>query len=102
MSVSDLSSPSEFDGVSFTISPSISKARWASFALGKLREGYALVQSPNGVSYQFHRAGEPLQPCPAHAAKKLAMMGLLTIEKIDARGTRYILRPAFLPDGAEA
>lgn len=102
MSVSDLSSSSDFDGVSFTISPSISRARWASFALGKLRDGYALVQSPSGVTYQFHRPGEPTQPCPAHAAKKLVAMGLLTVEKTDARGTRYILRPAFLQDGAEA
>ena len=101
MSVSDFSTSSDFDGASFTTSPSISKERWANFALGKLRDGYALVQSPNGVAYQFHRTGEPLQPCPAHAAKKLIAMGLVTVEKTDVRGTRYVLRPAFQA-GAEA
>ena len=102
MSVSDFSASAESESTPFTTSPSVSKERWANFALGKLRDGYALVQSPNGLAYQFYRPGEPLQPCPAHAAKKLTAVGLLTVERTDARGTRYVLRPAFQPDAAEA
>ena len=93
---------SDSDGAPSTTSPSISKERWANFALAKLRDGYALMQSPNGLAYQFYRVGEPLQPCPAHAAKKLVAMGLLTVERMDVRGTRYVLRPAFQADAATA
>ena len=102
MSVSDLSSPSELGGSTFTPSPSVSKSQWASFALRKLREGYVLLQLPNGTVFQFYKPGEPLQPCAVHAAKKLIAMGMLSVSKSDVRGTHYALRSAFQPEGAEA
>ena len=102
MSETDFSSSSDFESTPFTTSASVSKERWASFALGKLRDGFALLQSPSGTVYRFQKAGEPLQPCPAHAAKKLVAMGLLTPVTTDARGTRYMLRSAFKPDAASA
>lgn len=104
MSLSDFSSASpESSGTSTAPSPSVSRAQWASFALRKLREGYVLLQAPNGKVYQFYRAGEPLQPCPAHAARKLLAAGLLGVARSDIRGTHYTLLAPFQPEpGAEA
>ncbi len=82
--------------------PSVSKAQWASFALGKLNDGYCLVQHPNGNAYQFYKPGVPLQPCAPHAARKLLALGLLDVAKADIRGTQYALRAAFQPDGPAA
>ena len=101
MSVSDLPSSSpELGGGPSHASPTVSKSQWASFALRKLREGYVLLQSPNGKVHQFYRQGEPLQPCPSHAAKKLIGMGMLGVQKADIRGTHYVLRDAFQPEAA--
>lgn len=96
------SSASEFGSAPSQPNPSVSKAQWANFALGKLRDGYALLQSPNGKVYQFYTPGEPLQPCPAHAAKKLLAMGMLNVTKTDIRGTHYVLRTAFQPEAPTA
>ena len=73
-----------------------------SYHLGKLRDGCVLLQSPNGKVYQFYKPGEPLQPCAAHAAKKLLAMGMLGVAKTDIRGTYYGLRDAFQPEAPEA
>lgn len=102
MSEPDFSSPSDFESAPFTTSASVSKERWASFALAKLRDGYALLQTPSGTVFQLYRPGEPVQPCPAHAAKRLLAMSLLIPERTDARGTRYVLRSAFHPEAPEA
>lgn len=104
MSLSDFSSaPSESSGAPASANPTVSKAQWANFALRKLRDGYVLLQAPNGKVYQFYKAGEPLQPCPAHAAKKLLATGLLGIAKSDIRGTHYTVREPFQPEpGPEA
>ena len=98
MSTFDVSSSSELSGASIRSNPSVSKAQWANFALGKLRDGCALLQSPNGKVYQFYKVGAPLQPCAPHAAKKLLAMGLLGVTKTDIRGTHYGLRDAFKPE----
>ncbi len=99
MSVSDLPSPSaELGGGPAHASPTVSKSQWANFALRKLREGYVLLQAPNGKVHQFYKAGEPLQPCPAHAAKKLIALGMLGVQKTDIRGTHYVLPAAFQPE----
>jgi hypothetical protein len=92
------SSPAEFGNAPSHPNPTVSKAQWANFALGKLRDGCVLLQSPNGKVYQFYKPGEPLQPCAAHAAKKLLTMGLLGVTKTDIRGTHYGLREAFQPE----
>lgn len=55
----------------------------------KLREGYVLLQSPNGRAFHFYRAGEPMQPCAGHAARRLIGLGLLTVVRTDVRGTQY-------------
>lgn len=103
MSLFDVSSASDFDDAPSRAHPSVSKAQWASFALGKLRDGFTLVQSESGKVFQFHKPGMPLQPCTPHAARKLLEMGLLTVTKTDIRGTHYALRPAFQPEtGPEA
>lgn len=104
MSVSDLpSSPADLGGGPSHASPTVSKSQWANFALRKLHDGYVLLQAPNGKVHQFYKPGEPLQPCPAHAAKKLIAMGMLGVRKTDIRGTHYALPAAFQPEpGAEA
>lgn len=103
MSVSDLPSSSELGGAPAHANPTVSKSQWASFALRKLHDGYILVQAPNGKVHQFYKRGEPLQPCPAHAAKKLIGMGMLGVQKTDIRGTHYVLRADFQPEpGPEA
>jgi hypothetical protein len=102
MSSFDLSSPAEFGSAPSQPNASVSKSQWANFALGKLHDGYALLQSPNGKAYQFYKPGAPLQPCAAHAAKKLLAMGLLGVTKTDIRGTQYGLRDAFKPEAPEA
>jgi hypothetical protein len=95
-------SPSEFGSAPSHPNPSVSKSQWANFALGKLRDDYMLLQSPNGRVYQFYKPGEPLQPCPAHAAKKLLAMGMLNVTKTDIRGTHFALRNAFQPEAPAA
>ena len=102
MSTFDVSSISAESGGTSHANPSVSKSQWANFALRKLREGSVLLQSPNGKVYQFYKAGEPLQPCAAHAAKKLMEMGLLDVTKTDIRGTQFGLREAFQADAAAA
>jgi predicted component of type VI protein secretion system len=102
MSLSDFSSPAESGGGAPQANPSVSKTQWANYALRKLREGYVLLQMPSGRAYNFYRAGEPMQPCAPHAAKKLIAMGLVTVLRSDIRGTQYALREAFQPDEAAA
>jgi hypothetical protein len=102
MSLSDFSAPSDPGSSPAQANPSVSKAQWANYALRKLREGYVLLDAGNGKVYHFYLAGEPLQPCAAHAAKKLITMGLLTVVKSDVRGTHYGLREAFHPEPAPA
>lgn len=102
MSPTDLSAPSDSGISTAQANPSVSKAQWASYALRKLRDGYDLIQAPNGRTFHFYKAGEPMQPCATHAAKKLVAMGLLVPMKTDARGTRYVVREAFLSDGPAA
>jgi hypothetical protein len=102
MSTFDVSPPSEFGSAPSQPNPSVSKSQWANFALGKLRDGFVLIQSPNGKVYQFYKPGAPLQPCAAHAAKKLLAMGLLGVTKTDIRGTQYGLRSAFQPEAPAA
>ncbi|MEM1043743.1 MAG: hypothetical protein AAGI91_14090 [Bacteroidota bacterium] len=81
----------------------MSKGQWTSFALAKLRDGFALVEGEHGRGFQFYKLGLPLQPCAPHAARKLLKMDLLTVAKTDIRGTHYALRPAFQPEtGPEA
>lgn len=99
MSTFDLNtSAAESGGGPSHANPTVSKSQWANFALRKLQEGYVLLQFPNGKVYQFYKAGEPLQPCAAHAAKKLLEMGLLGVAKTDIRGTHFGLRDAFHPE----
>jgi hypothetical protein len=93
-------SAAEPGGAPTHASPTVSKSQWANFALGKLRDGCVLLESPNGRVFQFYKPGEPLQPCAAHAAKKLLGMGLLGVAKTDIRGTHYALRDAFQPQAA--
>jgi len=95
-------SSSEFGSAPSQPNPSVSKSQWANFALGKLRDDYMLLQSPNAKVYQFYKPGEPLQPCAAHAAKKLLAMGMLGVIKTDIRGTHYGLRTAFQPEAPVA
>jgi hypothetical protein len=103
MSTFDLNStPAESTGGPSHANPTVSKSQWANFALRKMQEGYVLLQSPNGKVHQFYKSGEPLQPCAAHAAKKLLEMGLLGVAKTDIRGTHFGLRDAFQADAAEA
>ena len=99
MSTFDLNSaPAESGSAPSHANPTVSKSQWANFALRKLQEGYVLLQFPNGKVYQFYKPGEPLQPCAAHAAKKLLEMGLLGVAKTDIRGTHFGLREAFQPE----
>ena len=102
MSSFDLSSTPAESGGPTHANPTVSKSQWANFALRKLREGCVLLQSPNGKVYQFYKAGEPLQPCAAHAAKKLLEMGLLDVAKTDIRGTHFSLREAFQAENGPA
>lgn len=102
MSTFDLSSAPAESGSPSHANPTVSKSQWANFALRKLREGYVLLQSPSGKVYQFYKPGDPLQPCAAHAAKKLLEMGLLDITKADIRGTQFGLREAFQPENGAA
>jgi hypothetical protein len=93
------SSPADLGGAAPShANPTVSKSQWANFALGKLREGFVLLQSPNGKVFQFYKSGMPLQPCAAHAAKKLLAMGMLGVAKTDIRGTHYALPDAFQPE----
>lgn len=94
------SSPTEFGGAPAHANPTVSKSQWANFALTKLRDGFVLLQSPNGKVFQFYKSGMPLQPCAAHAAKKLLAMGMLGVAKTDIRGTHFALRDAFQPEAA--
>jgi hypothetical protein len=98
MSLSDFSSPSEGGISTSQANPSVSKTQWANYALRKLREGYLLQQAPSGRAFHFVRAGEPLQPCATHAARKLIEMGLLSVVKSDVRGVQYALADTFQPD----
>jgi len=98
MSLTDHSAPSDAGVSTALANPSVSKAQWASYALRKLRDGYTLLQAANGRTFHFCKAGEPLQPCATHAAKRLLAMGLLLPQRSDARGTAYALRDAFHPD----
>jgi hypothetical protein len=100
MSLSDHSSPTDGGISTAQANPSVSKAQWANYALRKLREGYMLIQTANGRVFHFYRAGEPLQPCATHAAKKLIEVGMLTVMKTDIRGTHYGLPAAFQTDAS--
>lgn len=102
MSVSDSSAPTEGGISTAHVNPSVSKSQWSNYALRKLREGYGLLESPNGRVFHFYRPGEPMQPCATHAARRLVEMGLLTVQKTDIRGTHYVLREAFLESNPEA
>jgi len=100
MSLSDFSASPDPGSSVAQANPSVSKAQWANYALRKLREGYVLLDAGNGKVYHFYRAGEPMQPCAAHAAKRLIAMGMLTLTRSDVRGTHYGLREAFQPEAA--
>jgi hypothetical protein len=95
MSLTDFTASSDTGASVAQANPSVSKAQWANYALRKLRDGYTLLQAPNGRVFHFYRAGEPMQPCAVHAAKKLVAMGLLTVARSDVRGTHYGLREVF-------
>lgn len=102
MSLTDFSSSSDSSQSVAQANPSVSKAQWANYAMRKLREGYVLIQAPSGKVFHFYLAGEPLQPCASHAAKKLLAMSLLTVIKSDVRGTHYGLPEAFQADAPAA
>ena len=100
MSIFDANVAADSSGPLAYPSPTVSKSQWTNFALAKLRDGHVLVQSPASRGFQFYKPGTPLQPCPAHAAKKLLAMGLLSVVKTDIRGTHYGLPDAFQPEAA--
>lgn len=83
----ELSSSS--DGEVLFVSPTVSRSRWADFALKKLHAGYALRQNAMGRVFHFVKAGETPSPCPAHTARALLAMGVLEVLQTDPRGTLY-------------
>jgi hypothetical protein len=90
--MSEFGSSSPAEGSAPTANPSISKDQWVSFAMRKLSGGYVLLQGPNGKTFSFYKAGEQMQPCAGHAAKRLLATGALEAAKEDARGTHYALK----------
>ena len=91
------------DGEVLFVSPTVSRSRWADFALKKLRAGYALRQHALGRVFHFVKAGETPSPCPAHAARTLLGLGVLEVLQADPRGTLYGLSPHLQdPAGAVA